>query len=93
MLHLYKAKVLSYAENRTAAIYHASVSLLHQVDLVQDSFLQYVGVDAINAALVFNLAPLSLRQDVARLGLIHRTMLGEGPVHFKQLFYRDHFGK
>ena len=86
MIHLYKANVLSYAEYRTAAIYHASASLLKQMDRVQASFLEDVGIDAINALLVVNLAPLSLRRDIAMLGLIHRTMLGQGPEHFKQRF-------
>ena len=89
MLHLYKAKVLSYVEYRTAAIYHASVSLLQKVDHVQESFLEDIGIDAINALLYFNLAPLSLRRDIAMLGLIHRTVLGQGPEHFKQWFYRE----
>ena len=89
MLHLYKAKVLSYAEYRTAAIYHASGTLLQQVDRVQESFLEDVGIDAISAFLVFNLAPLSLRRNIAMLGLIHRTVLGHGPEHFKQWFYRE----
>ena len=78
MLHLYKAKVLSYVEYRTAAIYHASVSLLQKVDHVQESFLEDIGIDAINALLYFNLAPTSLR-----------TVLGQGPEHFKQWFYRE----
>ena len=71
MIHLYKAKVLSYAEYRTAAIYHASESLLQKVDHVQESFFEDIGIDAINALLYFNLAPLSLRRDIAMLGLIH----------------------
>ena len=47
MIHLYKAKVLSYAEYRTAAIYQASVSPLQQVGHVSESFLEDVGIDAI----------------------------------------------
>ena len=89
MLHLYKSKVLSYAEYRTAAIYHASASLLQQVDHVQERFLADVGVDIVNAFLIFNLAPLSLRRDIAMLGLIRRTVLGQGPQHFQQFFYRE----
>ena len=88
MIHLCRANVLSYAEYRTAAIY-ASVSLLKQVGRVQERFLEDVGIDAINALLVVSLAPLSLRRDIAMLGLIHRTMLCQSPEHFKQLCYRD----
>ena len=70
MIHLYKAKVLSYAEYRTAAIYHASVPLLQHVDRVQESFLEGRGIDAISAAVVFSFAPLSLIRGLAMLGLI-----------------------
>ena len=56
---------------------------------MQESSLEDSGIDAISAFLVFNLAPLSLRRDIAMLGLIHRTVLGQGPEHFKQLFYRE----
>ena len=65
---------------------NASVSLINKIDRVQESFLEDAGIDAINALLIFNLAPLCLRRDIALLGLIHRTMLGQGPEHFKQWF-------
>ena len=35
---------------------------------------------------VCNLAPLSSRRDIALLGLIHRTVLGGGPGHFRTFF-------
>ena len=35
----------------------------------------------------FNLAPLNLRRDIAMLGLIRRTVIGQGPQHFRQFFY------
>ena len=38
------------------------------------------------ALLNFGLAPLDSRRDVAMLGLIHRTVLGLGPTHFKKFF-------
>ena len=37
----------------------------------------------------FRLAPLSTRRDIAMLGLIHRTVLHRGPVHFKEFFVAD----
>ena len=58
MMNLCEAKVLSYAEYRTAAIYHASVSALETIDKVQRSFLADIGVDETSALLDFNLAPL-----------------------------------
>ena len=71
LIHLYKATVLSYCECRTAAIYHACTSLLLLVDRVQESFLEEIGIDDVTALCDFNLAPFSLRRDIAMLGLIH----------------------
>ena len=39
------------------------------------------------ALLNYNLAPLNCRRDMAALGLIHRTVLGVGPEHFKKWFF------
>ena len=39
------------------------------------------------ALLDYNLAPLNSRRDIAVLGLIHRTVLGLGPAHFKSWFF------
>ena len=91
-IQLYKSKVLSYCECRTAAIYHACASLLQHVDRVQESFLKEIGIDDVTAFSVFNLAPLQLRRDIAMLGLIHRTVLGQGPLHFQQWFFREETG-
>ena len=70
MMNLYKSKVLSYAEYRTSAIYHACASSLEAIDRVQGRFLEELGVDKWHAFMVFNLAPLSLRRGIALLGLI-----------------------
>ena len=37
------------------------------------------------ALFVFHLAPLSVRRDIAILGVIHRMVLGRGP-QFRELF-------
>ena len=83
IINLYKAKVLSYAEYRTAAVYHACVSLLDKIDNVQRSFLNDIGINELTAFMDFNLAPLNLRRDIAMLGLIHRTVFGQGTQHFR----------
>ena len=49
IINLYKAKVLSYAEYRTAAVYHACVSLLDAVDNVQCSVLNDIGIYELTA--------------------------------------------
>ena len=76
-------------EYRTAAIYHASTTLLEGVDRVQKGFLAEFGVDEVCAFEAFNLAPLCLRRDLAMLGLIHRSVLGQGPMQFKRFFFEE----
>jgi hypothetical protein len=86
LVTLYKAHLLSYLEYRTPAIYHATRDVLERLDRVQTNFLQDAGISDVVALMEFNLAPLAARRDMAMLGLIHRTVIGKGPNHFK-----DHF--
>ena len=39
-----------------------------------------------DALFVFHLAPLSVRRDIAMLGVNYRTVLGRGPSQFRELF-------
>ena len=82
----YKAKILSYLEYRTPAIYHASSTLLQQIDSIQSKFLREIGINPIEALLEYHLAPLNARRDMGMLGLVHRTVLGLGPPHFQKYF-------
>jgi len=86
LIMLYKAHLLSFLEYRTPAIYHATRTILERLDMVQTRFLQKAGVDEVEALVHFRLAPLSVRRDIAMLGLIHRTVLGKGPHHFNDIF-------
>ena len=86
MVNLFKANVLSFLEYRTAAFYHACTTSLDILDKVLPRFLAQLGISAKQAFLEFNLAPLSMRRDVAMLGLIHRCVIGEGPPHFQPFF-------
>jgi hypothetical protein len=86
LIVLYKSHMLSFVEYRTPAIYHASRDILRRLDRVQSKFLEDAGADEVTALLEFNLAPLASRRDIAMLGLLHRTMLGKGPPHFKKYF-------
>ena len=86
MVNLYKSKVGSYIESKTAAIYHASTILLNRVDNIQVQFLRQIGLTELNALCEFRLAPLNCRRDMAILGLIHRTVLGLGPNQFTNYF-------
>ena len=87
LVNLYKARVLSYLEYRTPAVYHATCTVLGPLDRLQDSFLRKAGVTTLEGLMVFNLAPLAARRDMAMLGLIHRTVLGKGPEQFRNFFF------
>jgi hypothetical protein len=84
----YKQQVLTYIEYRTPAIYHATKTVLGRLDKLQDKFLRELGISREAALMDFSLAPLSMRRDIALLGLLHRSAIGEGPAHFKEYFKR-----
>ena len=86
LIKFFKAHLLSFLEYRTPAIYHATRAVPSRLDAVLDRFLRDRGVDDISALVVFHLAPLATRRDIAMLGLIHRTVLGKGPEQFKHFF-------
>ena len=86
LLNLYKSRVLSYVKYRTPAVYHATCTVLQPLNNLQERFLKETGVSTLEALMVFNLAPLSTRRDIAMLGLIHRTVLGKGPRQFQNWF-------
>ena len=79
LILLYKAHVLSYIEYRTPGLHFASTSVLHEIDDVQSRFLRQINVSDEAAFDSFNLAPLSVRRDIAMLGVIHRAARGEVP--------------
>ena len=56
---------------------------------MQRRFLADIGLDTLTACLDFRLAPLSTRRDMAMFGVIHRTILGHGPVHFRKFFFLE----
>ena len=89
LVRMYKAQVLSFIEYATPAIHHAPRFFLAQVDRVQDTFLDEIGLSAQAALLQYGLAPLSCRRDIAMLGLIHRTTTGKAPEHFTPIFCRQ----
>jgi hypothetical protein len=83
---LYKSHLLSFLEYRTPAIYHATRDILSRLDRVQTKFLEDVGISEADALMEFNLAPLSTRRDIAMLGVLHRRVLGKGPLQFRKYF-------
>lgn len=88
LITLYKAHLLSFLEYRTPAVYHATRAVLHRLDAVHTRFLNDVGVSELTALIVFRLAPLATRRDIAMLGLVHRAVLGKGPPQLADLFRR-----
>ena len=86
MIALYKANVLSYIEYRTAALYHAEEGVLEKLDSIQKCFIQEVGVNALDALQVFNLAPLSTRRDIAMLGILQKVSWKTAPAQLCSLF-------
>ena len=88
LIVLFEAHMLSFLEYRTCAIYHATRTVLRKLDAVQTRFLRDAGVDEVTALMKFHLAPLSMRRDIAMLGMIHRAALGEGTPQLRKLFRR-----
>ena len=78
--------MLSFIEYRNSVIGHASSSVLAPLDNVLSRFLSSLHIDAIQALMYFNLAPLHCRRDIGMLGVIHRSVLGLGPSCFSCFF-------
>ena len=57
-----------------------------KVDVIRDRFLREADVSTVEALMHFNLAPLSMRRDIAMLGMLHRAKLGIGPPQLCTLF-------
>ena len=89
LVNLYKSHVLPILEFPTPALFHAATSVLELLDKVQRRFLREVGLSDTEALLRYNLAPLEARRDIAGLGLIHRTVLGQGPPQFHKWFFLE----
>ena len=87
LVNLYKCHVLSFVEFSTPAIFHATATALKEVGRVQKRFLRELNMTSETALTEHNLAPLHTRTDIAMLGLIHRTVLGLGPPHFREWFF------
>ena len=83
----YKAQVLSTLEFCTPAVYHCTATALEDLDRVQKRFLKEVGLTAVEALCVHNLAPLQTRRDIAMLGVVHRTVLGQNAPQFSDWFF------
>ena len=86
IMNLFKSRVLGYIEYRTPAIYHAGSTSLAQLDIILGRLLRTLGISDEESLIEFRLAPLSTRRDMGMLGVIHRSVLGEGPLQFSKYF-------
>ena len=86
MLRLFKAQILSFLEGATPAIYHASPATLLQLDNIQTTFLEELGVTSEQALLEHNLAPLSMRRDFAMLAILYKVSRMTAPAPIQKLF-------
>ena len=86
LVRLFKQQVVPHVEYATPAIYHAPRFFLNRLDQVEADFLEELGVTAREAFLNLRLLPLSPRRDVAMLDLIHRCVLGKGPLQLAEFF-------
>lgn len=89
LVMMFKSHIVSYLEYRTPGIYHACSSILKEIDDVQRRFLEQLGLSEEDAFMHFNLAPLSVRRDIAMLGVIHRAALRKGPPALWPFFRLD----
>ena len=89
LIFLFKQHVLSKLEYRTAALYHASDTVLEPLDSLQRRVLRAACVSELDALHHHRLAPLGTRRDIAVLGLIHRQVLGKGPKQLGKFFALD----
>ena len=87
LVGMYKSEVLPTVEFPTPAVYHCEATTLDELDRVQRRFLRAVNLTAEQALEQYKLAPLQARRDMAMLGLVHRTVLGSGPEHFRKWFF------
>ena len=86
LVRMFKCHILSFVEGATPAIYHAAPSILKQLDDTFVHFLEHVGISEETAILQYNLAPLSMRRDLAMLALLHKVSLGTAPRPIADLF-------
>ena len=82
----FKTHVLCLLETVTPAVYHASSTALAPLNKVLETFCREVGLSKEEAFLLYNLAPLPLRRDVAMLGLLHKCTLKSAHPRLQALF-------
>ena len=75
MINQFKIHIWSLMEGHCASIFHASTSILNQLDECQQRFLSKIGCDENTRFVDHNFAPSVLRRNIAVLGLLHKRVL------------------
>lgn len=81
----FKTHILPLLESNTPAIYHACTSILAPLDRIFNTFLSEIDITAERAFLEFNLAPPTLRRDIAMLAVLQRISLNKIHPLFKSI--------
>ena len=88
IIQVFKTHILSFIEYRTIAIAQYSVSTLQSLNDILTRVLVRMGITHEEALFNSNFAPLETRRDIAQLGIIHRSVLRQGPPRLHRLFVR-----
>ena len=85
LIEQFKTHIWGLMEGHSGGIFHASSSILEQIDNCQKHFLQELGETETTAFLNFNFAPPALRRNIAILGMIQKKVLGLCQPSFDKL--------
>ena len=87
---------LPILESCSGAIYHALTTALAPIAALYSTFLHATDTTPLTAFTQYNLAPPTLRRDIAMLGLLHKVTLRLAHKDFARLFppssYRHQHG-
>ena len=82
----YKTHILPLLESCSGAIYHSTTTALAPITALFTTFLRATNTTPLDAFTQHNLAPPTLRRDIAMLGLLHKTTLRKAHSDFTTLF-------
>ena len=82
----YKTHILPLLESCSGAIYHATTTALAPITALFTTFLRATNTTPLDAFTQHNLAPPTLRRDIAMLGLLHKITLHKAHPDFATLF-------
>jgi len=88
MIAQFKTHIWGLMEGHNGAIFHASRSILQQLDLCQQHYLREIGLTESEAFLHYNFAPPVLRRNIGILGLLHKRVLGKCHPMYEELLPR-----